>query len=66
MNFNSSEWKATLEEIDQRVSDLDKINRTAKSAEETAHIRGAIAALLSLRRWPEASASPETQEIVFQ
>lgn len=65
MNFNSNEWKELGEEIDRRVAALDKTNRAAKSAEETAHLRGQIAALLTLRRWPDDAALPTTEEIIF-
>ena len=66
MNFNSPDWKLTVDEIDQRISRLDITNRAAKSAEETAHLRGQIAALLSLRNWEATSALPTVEELRFQ
>ena len=62
VNPQSLEWKAVEVEIDTRVYALDRLNRTAKSEVETAHIRGQIAALLSLRDWPKAAAIPEEPE----
>ena len=66
MNFQSREWQEVCSEIDKRIAALDKVNRARKSAEDTAHIRGAIEALLSFQKWPEATAVPDVDEIVFQ
>lgn len=63
MNFDSKEWAEVCEQIDQAVEAMKEQLCSQSPETSTAFLRGGIASLRALRRWPQ-SLIEEAQDAV--